>query len=106
MTISSECAAALLTEVSNAALVVTKEQLDELVDVDVAKDAANKREKYLAKKNAVKDANPEKLWKTRKPKDIGVMEVCAYQVTIKLNMEYQQFLEITEEQKLIPLISA
>lgn len=29
-----------------------------------------------------------------------------YQVTIKLNMEYQQFLEITEEQKLIPLISA
>ena len=56
----------------------TKEQLDELVDVDVAKDAANKREKYLAKKNAVKDANPEKLWKTRKPKDIGVMEVCAY----------------------------
>ena len=51
--------------------------MDELVDVDVAKDAANKREKYLAKKNAVKDGNPEKLWKTRKPKDIGVMEVCA-----------------------------
>lgn len=56
----------------------TKEQLDELVDTDVAKDAAIKREKYLAKKNAVKNANPEKLWKTRKPKDIGVMEVCAY----------------------------
>ena len=68
----------LITGIDENQKPYTKQQLDELVDADVARDAATKREKYLAKKNAVKSANPEKLWKTRKPKDIGVMEVCAY----------------------------